>query len=559
MTAYTFSQLIDFTRTTSATYVNASGLVTTTPTSVNLLLQTQALATTPWESSAQGTAVLPTATNNAGTAPDGTGTATRLQFSLNGGTTTGDIVRRSQSYSTLGSTTYTFSVYLRSFDGSSTYNMHLVGTDGVSTSIVVTGAWQRFTITASRVGTATIFYSIGLRGGLTPANSNTADVLVWGAQLELGSTASAYTKNVGGFFPPRFDYDPVTLAPRGLLVEEQRTNLRTYSQEFDNVGWGKTGATVTANSTTSPDGTVNADSLIEDTATSTHEVLQSGALTAAAHTFSAFVKANGRSWVRLFVFQSGLVGASVWFNVTTGVVGTVGSGATNATITNFGSGWYRCSFTFTALAAAASSYIQIATADNGPSSYTGNGTSGLFIWGAQTEVGAFATSYIPTVASTVTRTADQAVIAAPMFAPWYNQSAGSFLVEVVTFKPTTLAASVIAIDVSDGGINNRDYLGFVSTAAEARTVVGGAVQAVINQNYTANAVEKLAYAVAANDFAFVRNGSLAGTDPSGTIPTVNRMFIGNAAGSAAFLNGHIRSINYYPLRLTNAQLQGLTT
>jgi hypothetical protein len=554
MTAYTFSQLIDFTRTTSATYVNASGVVTTTPASVNLLLQTQALATTPWESSAQGTAVLPTATNNAGTAPDGTGTATRLQFSLNGGTTNADTVRRRQPV-LLSALTYDFSVWIKSTDGSSSYNMHLQDAAGSTRLITVTGVWTRYDV--SSLASAGIFnVSIGLRGGQTPANSNTADVLVWGAQLELGSAPSTYTRNVGGLFPPRFDYDPVTLAPRGLLIEEQRTNLRTYSQEFDNVGWGKTGATVTANSTTSPDGTVNADSLIEDTATSTHEVLQSGALTAAAHTFSAFVKANGRSWVRLFVFQSGLVGASVWFNVTTGVVGTVGSGATNATITNFGSGWYRCSFTFTALAAAASSYIQIATADNGPSSYTGNGTSGLFIWGAQTEAGAFATSYIPTVASTVTRAADIATIVAPMFAPWYNQPAGTFVVEADKLSATGFGYVLLA---NDGTSNQRFGMYQSNTAVAGFISAAGATQMEISSSpIVANTPFKAAVAAIANNGNFSFNGGIGVTDPSLAMPTPNRLDIGSFA-SGLQLNGHIRSINYYPLRLTNAQLQGLTT
>lgn len=160
----------------------------------NLLTRTEEFDNAAWSNSIGGTGTNPTISANAGVAPDETSTADRLQFSLGGGTTLTDLSRRIQNYSTLASTIYTFSVYLRSFDGSSTYNMHLVGADGVTTGIVVTGAWQRFTVTSSRAGAAVVGYAIGLRGGLSPVSSNTADVLAWGAQLETGSTATAYQR-----------------------------------------------------------------------------------------------------------------------------------------------------------------------------------------------------------------------------------------------------------------------------------------------------------------------------------------------------------------------------
>jgi hypothetical protein len=354
---------------------------------------------------------------------------------------------------------------------------------------------------------------------------------------------------------PRFDYDPATLAPKGLLIESQRTNLLLRSEEFDNASWVKAETTVTANAAVSPDGTADADKLVESSNNTAHHINQSATTTAASHTFSVYMKAAERNFAMLYHVQttSGAV-----FNLSTGAI-TTPSGVTLATGTAvaIGNGWYRCSITVTATAASNNFRIYICS-DATTFTYTGDGTSGILIWGAQLEAGSYATSYIPTAGSQVTRTADVASIVAPNFAPWYNQSEGTFVVEVDTAKPTTVDATVLAVDASDGDISNRHYLGFSTGLAEGRTAIGGVIQVSLTQAYAANATEKLAYAYKANDFALARNGSLAGTDASGSLPTIDRMFIGNAAGSAAFLDGHIRSIRYYPTRLSNAQLQALT-
>ena len=159
----------------------------------NLLVRTEEFDNaTVWGNSITGTGVAPTVTANDGTAPDGTLTADRLQFNLGGGTASGDITRRRQVI-TPPAGNNTFSVYLRSYDGVSTYNMHLVDAAGATRNIVVTGAWQRFEVTATAPGTSATF-AVGLRGAQTPANSNTADILAWGAQDEASATATAYQR-----------------------------------------------------------------------------------------------------------------------------------------------------------------------------------------------------------------------------------------------------------------------------------------------------------------------------------------------------------------------------
>ena len=394
------------------------------------------------------------------------------------------------------------------------------------------------------------------------------NVLIWGAQLELGSTATTYTRNDGGRFPPRFDYDPVTLAAKGLLIEEQRTNLLTYSEQFDNAAWIKNLVTVTANTTMSPDGTVDADTLSETATSGEHFIPQQIAKAASNITYTQTAYFKNASGARNFGMSitDGTTGGYGAIFSTTGtvvsasfVVGVVtGWTFVSSSVVPAGNGWYRASLTVTSNTSTRLDSV-LYLIDGTTRSYLGSAGNAIFIYGAQLEAGAFATSYIPTVASQVTRTADQTSIVAPNFAPWYNQSEGTFVVGTVTAKPTGVIATGLVIDASDGGITNRNRISFDTAVAAAVTAVGGVTQASISQGYTANAIEKLAYAFAVNDFAFARNGALVGTDTSGTIPTVDRMFIGNAAGSAAFLNGHIRSIQYYPFRASDTQLQALST
>lgn len=564
-----FEKLISFTRTSAATYVNSAGNIVTTPASKNLLAFTEEFGNAAWVKT--GLSV----TSNIATAPSGTATADMLTADA------GSSTHRILGNGSPAGFQQAFSFYVKAgthrfvqVNSGANANLYAnfdvldgqVGNVGsLATAFIepVGDGWFR----CGFVGTPAT--STGVRLVFVQSLTSSFDqvwtatgaetIYAWGAQIELGSTATSYVRNFGGLFPPRFDYDPVTLQPRGLLIEEQRTNLLLWSEEFDNASWVKAAVTATANATTSPDGTVDADAIIETTASSTHDVNQSATLSAAAHTYSAFVKANGRSWVRLFVFQSGPGSTSVWFNVSTGSVGTVGAGASNATITNFGNGWYRCAFTFTAVAASASLYAQLATADNGPASYTGDGTSGIFLWGAQLEAGAFATSYIPTVASQVTRTADQASIVAPNFAPWYNQSEGTFVVEGRQNAVTGTTSRVVS--ANDGTINESIQLAVTSTGTTGYAEIRDGGTAVVATapvgSITVASIFKMALAYKVDDCAISVNGSAVTTDTSATMPTVGSLNIGYHVNSS-FLNGHIRRISYYPSRLSNAQLQALS-
>lgn len=374
---------------------------------------------------------------------------------------------------------------------------------------------------------------------------------------------------------PRFDYDPVTLAAKGLLIEEARTNLLTYSSDWTNAAWTKSRATVTTNATAAPDGTSDADKLVEDTtASATHRVFQQAAKAASSltRTFSVYLKAAERTFARVSVSDNTeTVVARADVNLSTGtitaasVVGGSTISAASSNITPAGNGWYRCSITATFDATITNPGAFVFICDALASiSYTGNGTSGLFIWGAQWEDGAFATSYIPTVASTVTRSADVATMTGTNFSSWYNQSEGTFVAAFDRFGFDSSAGSVLLAQADDGTTNNRVALRLnarLSDAAAQATIVNGgsvivnahagALTSMVDRNVRA----AMAYQVGTP--AVGRDGSVADVAAAASLPTVNQLTIGQGPGASA-VNGHIRSVTYYNTRLPNAQLQALT-
>jgi hypothetical protein len=189
---------------------------------------------------------------------------------------------------------------------------------------------------------------------------------------------------------PRFDYDPATLAPKGLLIEEQRTNLVTYSQQFDDASWNKgVSGSISANTVVSPDGTTNADAYTWATSTTDFAFLSQTATATSniANTFSVWLKrpsGSGNRTVRLTVSDvTTSTGVSATFTVT--------------------ENWQRFEFTRTSATSTGSVGVGLNTGLSGTSIAAGDI---LHVWGAQLEAGAFATSYIPTTTTTVTRNAD---------------------------------------------------------------------------------------------------------------------------------------------------------
>jgi hypothetical protein len=178
----------------------------------------------------------------------------------------------------------------------------------------------------------------------------------------------------------------VTLAPKGLLIEESRTNLILWSEQFDNAWWSLNNATVSPNVEISPASTLTADKLVENTAASVQHRVQTSVITVALgqpYTFSFYVKPSDGSFVHARIITTS-TNAQAAFDLTNGTF--LASAGTTATITNVSNGWYRCTLTGTTDGVLAICYLNLAQSLSlTVPSYTGDGTSGVFVWGGQLE------------------------------------------------------------------------------------------------------------------------------------------------------------------------------
>lgn len=363
-----------------------------------------------------------------------------------------------------------------------------------------------------------------------------------------GGTAT-YTDSDGyiasaGVDEPRFDYDPLTLSCKGLLIEESRTNLFTHSDSIDNAAWTLYKVTITAGAITAPDGNLTADKMVEGTATDTHRISQYPATIGVTYTISVFAKKAERDHVQF----SGVGTSNCVFDLTNGTVVDIGA-FTSASIEEFQNGWYRCVATVTAASTGA---FRIGLY-NGAANYTGDGSSGAYFWGAQLEEGAFATSYIPTTTAQVTRTADVATMTGTDFSDWFNSAEGTF--SATATVPAITGLNMRFISANDGTSSNRiDLYGITNT--QLRVVNSGSVQASVTSGTIASYQERTSVgAYKADSFATATNADSVSTDTSGTVPTVDQLYIGRATVSnATYCNGTIKQINYWQQRLTDNEV-----
>jgi len=370
------------------------------------------------------------------------------------------------------------------------------------------------------------------------------------------SSTATYTNQIGliqsaAVNEPRFDYNPSTLAARGLLIEESRTNLLTYSEDITQ--WSVAGGSRSSNTAVSPDGQTTADTYTQSTGGD--YLYHSAAISSSTtYTLSVFLKAGTKTTARLWYGTGGL-GTYVFIdiNISAGTIGSVGSGggatAAAASIQAFGNGWYRVALTGN-LGANTVGYLVL-----GNDSTSG----GVYIWGAQLEQGSFSTSYIPTQAATVTRSADVASV--NTLSPWYNSVEGSFFVEADVFSTSSFWSSLIEPNLSSNLAGSRFSLGVFSSTVSLYALVSNSVTVSgISSGgamYANNAVAKTAFAYKLNDYAISGNGAAVATDTSSAVPTIDQIMLGND-NEGRRLNGHLRRITYYSARLTNAQLQALT-
>ena len=373
---------------------------------------------------------------------------------------------------------------------------------------------------------------------------------------------------------PRIEYDAAGVV-KGLLIEENRTNLITYSEDYS-TNTSFQNVTITGGSAASPAGTITA-SLIERNSTSSSYVGKpaSKASSSLPFVFSIYAKKSVGSYFAMRIQGSYPGRVDVTFNLDTGAVSlgpTVASGGSgafslaSATSVDCGNGWFRFILSATTDASnSAISYVSFNSNNVVLDGTDSSADSAGFIWGSQVEAGAFPTSYIPTAGQARTRAADVATI--PTSAFGYNKEAGTVVCDFSMSFDGTNYPRVWEIGST---INNQDRINLYGNAPDKRIGCGfltantGQAGFTLSTNNTIpTAQTKVAFAWEENNVAAVQDGGTVQQDTSATLKGGNprtSMGLGyTTTFSSDIMNGHIKFIQYYPRRLTNAQLQELTT
>jgi len=340
---------------------------------------------------------------------------------------------------------------------------------------------------------------------------------------------------------PRFDhsYNSSTgsVNSLGLLIEESRTNLVTYSA-YNASTWSKIETTGTGTLTTgidAPDGSTNA---VRFTCNNNGNILLRVSI-------PAFTP-NGTDTYTTSFYVRKISGTG---NASTDLTdGNPSGDYSSRLITNQ---WVRIT-TSGVPTATSKTFIDLFSDQN--TNYV------LDFWGVQIENGAFATSLIPTSGSTVTRSADNASITGTNFSSWYNPSEGSVLSIAKTNFNVPANKYPRVFEFNDATFSNQINHTYYSPGKTYSTVRNSDTY-VFDTGYTVTdetLTRKICSAYSNNNFGMSVNGLSTLTDSSGNVPTnLNRMEIGSY-NNIDPLNGTISQLTYYPRRLTNTQLQNLT-
>lgn len=535
--------LVDHTRQSSATYVDGDGVIKTAVT--NLVLQSEDFSTT-W------TNAFTVDSPNQTTSPDGKNNGFSL---VNTADNQAHTIYQSVSFS---ATTTTFSLFVKYLDhqwislrigasgdqyfGSWDVQNGVKGsvTAGATTDIQpYSNGWYRIVLTAPLSSASTNNLVIGLNNSDT-AGFNTyigtgTGIYLWGAQLEQSSTVGQYVKTTTAKNgAPRFDHDPTTGESLGLLVEESRQNLVTYSQELDNAAWTNAGTfTWTPSTDLAPDGSLTVDK------------------PSVVFTYWGFYDATNVAWLSGYPAAFPFTVTSSWTKQSVTITAPAGCTSLRfypGRVGGSGSYFYQPVTVTPGTTYTASAYYKLDSA-----------SSTVLVWGAQLEAGSFPTSYIPTEGSTVTRAADVASITGTNFSSWYEQSEGTI------FGNAATPFAVNNVQIADARVASTDIVQ-IGFNTESRSVgyvkAGNSNQALMFSQSVLTGVRrrKVVMGYAENNFASVCNGLAPITDDSGSPPTnIGSIYLGSRTGLTSFLNGTIRRLTYWPTRLSNDTLQTITT
>ena len=594
---------ITFTRAAVGTYYDGK---TVAKAEENLLKYSQEFDNGVWHKNAVNV------TANSIAAPDGTTTSDTLTATSTGNAlvfpTNPTVTTSSYTASVCAKAGTAPIVYFRDFlsTGSVEFTYFNVSTGAVGTassqhtaSIVSLGDdWYRCIITFTPNAARTNQFQIGIADADNSVSvTNGATAYLWGAQLEQRSSATAYTPTtsqpITNYLPvlqsaaanvARFDHDPVTGESKGLLIEEQRSNLLTYSEDFSNAGWiwqSYYDSAITSNSHIAPDATLSADTLTDNDPSKTIVKSKTCRTTAdTTYTFSVYIKkTNGGAPSSYPAIATstyfGEQGCGAIINTTTGAATKITSNLPGLNTSNItptltvfdAGGFWRVSMTATPSAGKDFSYWFLIPAYNttGATTIDTTATGSAVFWGAQLEAGSFPTSYIKTEAAQVTRAADAASMTGTNFSSWYRQDEGTIYTEssVPFLRLDTNNQPNFSVGASSSyndaivlftkqGTNNR----------AAATNIGGATKFFASLTPAlANSIVKQSFSYKASaSMTFVDSGIVSSPILIDTSLSLNytRAVFGAYPDVMSPLNGYIKKVSYYPKRLTNAELVALT-
>jgi hypothetical protein len=540
------------TRATTATRVNSAGLVELVP--YNLVSSSGDISTqsTYWTSNQSGTSI-----QNAAIAPDGTTTASQITSA--GGQYSGI----AQNGISVSAVPYTYSCYLKATSGTPTIRLTLY--DGVTfhqTDFTINSEWIRYSFT---------FTPIAGTFGVVISSSSVNTWLAWGAQLNEG-TIRPYQKTETRLNIPRLDYSNGTCP--SLLVEPQRTNLLTYSSSFDNAAWIKENASVTANTTTSPDGTLTADKLEEDNTTNKHDFYYGGISTngvsttiGQSYTISIYAKAAERNFMQIALGTGQVSGnPRVNFNLLDGTITAIDSGITG-TIESAANGFYKCNIVVTAASTFLTFIVQTQISGTAArfATYAGTTGSGLYLWGAQLEAGSYATSYIPTTSASVTRNADE--IFKTGISSLIGQTEGTLFFDGIVNDAVNPASNIINTNKQANTISSFNLArNYASNTYQFYYFRGNGtfdtVGLTSTNTYALGQRVKIAIRYKSGDLAMYINGNLEDTssDTYTTNGTKSELFLNDAVTYFAYQESvSFNAVALWTQPLTNTQLATLTT
>lgn len=564
---------ISFSRGTAARYYDGR---TSAKSEENLLLYSQDFTNGIWSKGQ-------TSTGNFVVAPDGTSTATELQSN---GTNNPHFIQQNVS---VNNTQRVFSVYAKAGTESfvqlrtgtdtaiyANFNLSLgtIGTTAGCTAEIEASAqgFYRISINFTSATATAVVLGIVTSGTAVRNETNTlsGNVIIWGSQLEHRAFKTFYapTTNltVTQYVPAllqagpndmRFRHDPITKESRGLMNEPQRSNLLLYSADFANAYWSKNNSSIVSNTAISPTGEATADKLVTNTATQAHSVSRQSTYTTGTYfVMSCYAKAAEYTRVRISSDSTPFAeGQTVSFDLIAGTF-TVRAGSSTASIEAVGNGWYRCIVQYPITVTNGTNGISTISVENaaGSSVFAGDDFSGIFLFGVQLEVGRFATSYIETTASQVTRNAEQYFISGANLTSWFNNDEGTLYYEgsIEGFDPT-LNPSIVQLQ---GQSTARIGFFLVGAGPNVRASISSVTA---GETFLQNVASlstiymKNKYALAYNQTSANSAGRLTNTeDTSVHIPLISQLNFSSSNGYC----GTISKIAFYPKKIAEAELRG---